>query len=227
MISVEYIFKRVNDALSRKNQAGYSSVSDFNGDLRDTENILYEFYYKDYEVNQKISDALAVFIKESDLPIKNGYVSIPTDYRHPLEMAYKYALSKEDCTSTMEEVLMDKLQSNEERDTLASAIRKPSLENKLLYWVQMSDKFRIRPMELIGSATFKYLRQPIFGVYSTVVDTVREMEVYNSATSKDLEWKESEMVGIIDIMLLHKGIEIRDNELVQFAQAKMQINDNK
>lgn len=82
-------------------------------------------------------------------------------------------------------------------------------------------------MELIGSVTFKYLRQPIFGVYSTVVDTVREMEVYNSATSKDLEWKESEMVGIIDIMLLHKGIEIRDNELVQFAQAKMQINDNK
>ena len=142
-------------------------------------------------------------------------------------MVYKYVLSKEDCTSVMEEVLMDKLQSNEERDTLASAIRKPSLENKLLYWVQMSDKFRIRPMELIGNVTFKYLRQPTFGVYSTIIDTVREMEVYDSTTSKDLEWKESDMVGIIDIMLLHKGIEIRDNELVQFAQAKMQINNNK
>lgn len=227
MVSVEYIFKRVNDALARKNQAGYSSASDFNGDLRDSENILYEFFYKDYEVNQKISDALAVFLEEKEFPILNGIVTIPPDYRHPIEMVYVKKTTDDKCNSVAEEVLMDKLQSNEERDTLASAIRKPSLEKGLLYWVQLSDKFRVRPTSLQGSVIFKYLRQPNFGVYSTKVDLVREMEVYDSATSKDLEWKESESVGIIDLMLLHKGIEIRDSELVQFAQAKMQINSNK
>lgn len=123
MISVQYIFKRVNDALSRKNQAGYSSTEDFNGDLRDTENILYEFYFKDYEINQKIADALSVFLIEPEVgfPIVNGYVFYPKDYRHPNEMVYLYKLSKPDCTSEIKEILMHKVCSVSEQVAINTA----------------------------------------------------------------------------------------------------------
>lgn len=227
MINVDYIFKRVNDSLSKKNQAGYSSVEDFNGDLHDSENILFEFFYKDYERTQKISDALSPFLVEKDFPVNSGYVAYPDDYRHPLEMVYNMVLSGKDCESSAQEILMHKLQSNEERDTMASFIRKPSIEKKLIYFVQLADKFRIRPMELKGSVRFKYLRNPKFGEYKTSIDFEKEIEVYDPLISTNLEWKEPESVGIIDLMLLHKGIEIRDSELVQFAQAKMQVNTNK
>src|SRR4051812_22888675 len=109
MVNVNYIFTRVNDSLTRKNQAGYASVADFNGDLRDTENILFEFYYKDFEINQKISDAISVFIEEppAGFAIVNGYVAYPPDYRHPIEMVYRLVRSSKECKDPdVKEILM-------------------------------------------------------------------------------------------------------------------------
>ena len=224
MIKVNYIFDRVNKTLGRKNQAGYSSASDFNGDLKDSENILMEFLYKKFEETQKVSDALNPFIREVELPILDGFIQYPLKYRHPLEMSYRYIKSSPECKEPVsDEILIDKLQTNEERDTMASAIRKPSLEKGLLYWVQLSDRIRIRPTSLTGSVFFKYLINPTYGEYKTTIDLANEIEVYDP-TSVDLMWNEQETTDIIDLVLFHKSVSIRDSELLNFAMQKMQIN---
>src|SRR5690554_5778717 len=116
MISVKYIYDRVVKDLARKNQTGYSTVDEFNRDLQDSENILFEFYYKVFQATQKVSDALEPFIKERNLVITNGRVAYPKDHRHPLEMAYLKVISSPDCdVPEYSEVVMDYLNTNEER----------------------------------------------------------------------------------------------------------------
>jgi hypothetical protein len=224
MVLVKYIHDRVNKTLSRKNQAGYSTTEDFNGDLKDSENMFMEFLYKKFEETQKISDALNPFVREVELPIFDGFIQYPLKYRHPLEMVYKYTKSSPECKEPISaEILMDKLQTNEERDTMVSAIRKPSLENGLLYWTQLSDRIRIRPNTLTGSVLFKYLINPTYGEYKTTIDFNNQVEVYDPS-SVDLMWNEQETTDIIDLVLFHKGVSIRDSELLNFAMQKMQIS---
>lgn len=230
-IKVKYLFTRVNEQLARKGHNGYSSADDFNGDLEDSENILYEYYYDIYERTQKIADALKPFIFEKEMPIVNGYVEYPDDFRHPDEMVYPFVKSSPSCDNpTRIEMPMDKLQTNEERDVMMSDIRKPSLEKGLLYWTQVNDKIRVRPIELQGNILFKYFRNNVTGFYATRLDLVKQIDVYDPATSKDLEWETQETTNIIDLMLLHKGLSIRDSDIVNFAIQKMGMsrqNENK
>jgi len=224
MISVKYIHDRVENHLARKYQAGYNSVDEFNGNLRDSENLLFEYYYKQFETTQKIVDALSPFLVEKTQNISNGYVEYPSDYRHELELSYLMVQSKDDCTDPeMEEKPMIKLSANEERDTMGSTIRKPSLEKGLLYWIPVNNKIRVRPLYLKGETNFKYFRHPIFGVYGTKLDLQKQIEVYDSANSTDLEWDIQEENNIIDLLLLMKGISIRDTDLMQFASSKMNL----
>jgi len=45
--------------------------------------------------------------------------------------------------------------------------------------------------------------------------------------STDLEWNEQEETNIINLMLLHKGMSVRDNELMSFAMNKMALEQSK
>lgn len=222
MAAVDYIFDRVNKTLARKGQAGYSSKADFNGDSRDSENMLMEYYYKMYEETQKISDALYPFLEEEELSIDVGYIQYPKTYRHADEMSYIKIVADANCEKPVRtEIPMDKLQSNEERDVMQSFIRKPSLEKELYYWVQMKNRIRIRPMELTGKVVFKYFRNPLCAVYETKVNLVKQLDVFDRATSKDYEWNEQETPNLIDLILIHKGISIRDTDIINFAIQKM------
>jgi len=88
MIDVKYIFDRVNKDLAQKNHSGYNSVSEFNNNLRDSENMLYQFYLKQFETSQLIADALDPFVKESKFSIVSGYVTKPLKFRHPIDLRY-------------------------------------------------------------------------------------------------------------------------------------------
>lgn len=100
-ISVNNVYERVS-VLAKKSQNGYSSGADFNSDLRDCNLTLYEFYYKIFEEEQRIADALLPFIKEVSLPLtKNLYSAttpFPSDYQHRLEIGVNKVLNAEnDC----------------------------------------------------------------------------------------------------------------------------------
>lgn len=223
MISVQTLYNRVND-LSKKDQSGYASVDEFNRDLRNCENIAYEYYYQIFQETQKIADALEPFVVEEVLPISGGYVNYPGDYRHPAEMVYHKVVSAENCDKPeIEELPMDYLHANEERDTMVSYTRKPSLKTKQLYYTQVNKKLRVRPIDLIGNVMFKYFKTPTYGVYGIVLNLDEQVEVYDPSISQDLEWREQEETHILNLLLLHRGISIDDDPLVQFAILKTKV----
>ena len=228
MVSVLRIYERVAKDLSRKNQTGYSTVGEFNRDLRDSENILYEFYYKEFQETQKVSDALEPFIKEKTLTIGGGKVAYPTDHRHPLEMSYLKIVNDPSCLKPeYTEVPMDYLNTNEERETMISAIRRPSIEKNLFYYTQVNRSLKILPNSLTGKVAYKYLKTPIYGIYGVKINVTKGIEEYDPALSTDLEWNEQEETNIINLMLLHKGMSVRDNELMSFAMNKMALEQSK
>ena len=223
MISVQFIYDRVVKDLARKNQSGYTSTDEFNRDLIDSENVLYEYYYLKFQESQKISDALMPFLVEARLSINSGFVSYPSDHRHPLEMSYLKVVNDGCDKPTEVQVPMDYLNANEERETLISYIRKPSLEKDVMYYLQVNKKLKVHPISLVGDVTYKYLRIPNYGFYATTIDVSTATERYDESASKNLEWESQEATNIINLMLILKGISVRDSELFQYATAKMGI----
>ena len=218
-ISVQYL--RDQDAnLAAKNQAGYITDDEFNGNLRSAELTLYEYYFRLFEQSSQIVDALNPFIAEVQIPLVNGVGDFPTDYKHRLEIGYTWV--QNNCaTPKIEEIPVDYMQANEEREVLSSFIRKPSIPKKRIRHTFKNNQIYVYPKE-VREINFKYLKTPIFGLYvSTLVSNANgDFEQFDPVASRDLEWPEQETNNILDLLTFYRGIELRSSDLIQFAKMK-------
>lgn len=220
-ISVQYL--REQDAnLAAKNQAGYITDSEFNGNLRSAELTLYEYYFRIFEQSSQIVDALNPFIVETTIQLTNGIGDFPSDYRHRLEVGYTWM--KNDCYSgapKIDEIPVDYMQANEEREVLSSAIRKPSIEKKIIRHTFKNDKIYVYPKE-VREINFKYLKEPVFGVYaSTLVSNANgDFDQFDPANSIDPQWPVQETNNLLDLLTFYRGIELRSTALIEFARLK-------
>lgn len=231
MISVQSIYKRVQD-LSRKDKGGYMSKDEFNRDLNETQHVLMDYYYDRFAKQQYHVDSLAPFTKENHLLITNGFCDYPDDYRHRVEIAYAIIenVYNNDCTvsnPTQEEVSCRYLHPDEERLTITSAIRKPSLVKGRLYHTFVNNKIKVLPLTAKGYLVMKYISQPILARYETVVNPATDSEDYDISNSIDLAWNPQDEHNIVDIMLLFKGIQTRESALINWVIQKKQIVDVK
>lgn len=222
MINVQFIFEAVND-LTRKNNAGYTSSDEFNRHLNQCQDILMRYYYKMFEESQIIVDSLMPFIKEVQLQIQtNGIVNFPTDYLHRLEVGYLDI--QQQCTPTAQPLIhmkpMHYIASNEVIETLSSPIRMPNKKKGIYKHTFVNNYMQCYPKDLSGYVNFKYLKIPTQAVYGVTIDIINRIEVYNPATSVNLDWLEQDRDNIVDLMLLLNGIAIRENALVSWVQQK-------
>jgi hypothetical protein len=229
MIQVVDIFNRVRD-LSKKDKSGYLSSEEFNRNLNETQQILLDYYFERFGRDQYDQDSINPFLKEERLPIVNGFVDFPSDYRHRVEVGNIYIenVYNSDCTVSnpkVEELALRYLHPSEERLTLNSAIRKPSIKKKLLYHTFVNNKIRIRPSEAQGTIALKYIMSPPEAKYATVVNVNTDKEDYDPINSVDLIWNEQDKHNIVDIMLMFLGIQIRESALINWVQARRQIID--
>jgi len=82
--------------------------------------------------------------------------------------------------------------------------------------------FRLYPAGVYnGNVT--YLRRPVKPVYGYTVVSGRII-VYNSNTSTQLEWRETEHIPLLLKGLQSLGINLSDTEIQNFAQIKTQEN---
>lgn len=224
-MTIKFIFDRVQD-LSRKDKAGYMSSEEFNRDFSQAQDILYEYYYERFEQTQEIVDSINPFHKEVNLPISGGYCQLPQDYRHRTEVAYLLVENSDSCTPgepTTTPYPMSYLNANEEQETLASAIRRPSLEKRIFRHSFINNKLRVYPKNLTGYIAMKYLAKPPAAVYGVTLDVANDQENYDPATSIDPIWNDQDGHHLIDIMLLFKGIETRETALIEWIGAKRNI----
>lgn len=222
MIAVDRIHKRVQD-LSAKNRAGYISADEFNRNLRDSENLLFAWYWNRYQESKSVEASLNPFLEEKRKLVSNSFSDHPTDLRYLLHIFA--SVVDQSCEKVTEQLVpCDQLLATEVSQTLSSVIRRPSLENRLFRYENYSGRIKVHPTEFKGQVLFKYLRHPNYGEWNYELDIESQQEVYNASTSQNLEWNEQDESNIIDLMLLFKGIQIRETELINWVSAKKQLS---
>lgn len=229
MIPVQDIIKRVQD-LSRKDKSGYMSSEELTRDLNETQQMLMDYYWDRFSNSQDGIDSLNPFIKEVELQIKNGFVDFPDDYRHRIEMGNVFIENQygDNCSVSnpkVTEAELRYLHPSEERLTVTSHIRKPSVEKKRIYHSFVNNRIKILPKETVGYVVLKYLAQPPVAIYATTINPTTDKEEYDASNSVDLEWNAQDLHNIVDIMLLFKAIEVRESALVNWVMARKRIVD--
>jgi hypothetical protein len=227
MISVQLVFERVQD-LSRKDKAGYMSSEEFNRDLGQAQNILFRYFYQQFEDRQQIVDSLNPFHKTVNLPIANGFCEFPADYRHRTEVGYLF-VENPLCgleQPTVEPIPMPYLNANEVMETLVSAIRKPSKEKKRVYHTFINNKIEVHPYSLTGYIKFKYLAVPPTAIYATTLDLANDQENYDPLNSIDLIWNQQDTDNLVDLLLFFKGLEVRESALLEWVGMKKQFTQS-
>jgi len=221
-VGIKFVFDMVSD-LTRKDKAGYMSADEFNRSVAQAQDVLMQFYYQQYEDTQRIVDSLMPFVKALNIPISTGYCDFPEDYRHRLEVGYLYIQNSEECGGgepTIEPYPMTYLNANEEMETLRSAIRKPSIPKRLFYHSFVNNKIKVFPQSLTGYIHFKYIQQPPAAIYGVTLDVANDQENYNPATSVDFIWNDQDAHHLVDLLLLFKGIAIRETALLEWIKIK-------
>ncbi len=182
-------------------------------------------YYSDnkqkYATSQLVKDILSPFkATYSFLPANtiSGYIVVPSNsnYLDLLDIQIEYGVSSRILYYGVPVVNEDerayKLNSQVDPVTVTSPIAEV-----------IAPRF-IRLYPLSGyTGTVTYLRRPVKPVFAYTTISQRVI-VFDEANSTNIEWRETEIVPVLLKCLQHLGINLPDNAVNQFAEAKTQGN---
>ena len=222
MISVDLVYKRVNEDLSRKNKSGYTSNDEFNRDLDEAQIILMNYYHHLFQETKHLADAVAPFVKSDTITLQGQVVQLPADYRHMIEIAIDYLKNPEECgvEPKQKRLVVEFARANEVERYRSSYIMRPNLDKGVAFWTFLDGAIKVWPK--VSVVDVMYLRNPSDATRGVTINTVDDLEVYNAATTTDLEWPASELSNFVDICLLFKGVAVKESALIQYAATKTQ-----
>lgn len=187
---------------------------------------LYTDLQPKYATSERVKDALSPFREQWDFTPPNtisGYLPIPTNlnYLNLLDVQIEVPISGRTLYVPVQMVNEDEraIRLNSQVDPVTSSspigeITKPS--------PTASAMVRIYPLQgYTGTVTF--LRRPVKPVFAHTTISERVI-VYDAENSVQLEWKETEQDAVLLKALASLGINLTDQEVSQFAEAKNQNN---
>lgn len=171
-------------------------------------------------VTQKNKDWLSPFIKKYPTQVINGFISRPSDY-YLYEDFYRIGSKVSDscddedlvdeCNTPIE--MLDGQQFYERCRTYIEEL-KPSIYKPITKLV--GDKFELRPKDL-GSVELEYIRIPVFGSITGIVDPVFNDEVPDVIVN--YEWDERSRPLLVWFIVDEYSNHTREQALKQFNQA--------
>lgn len=171
-----------------------------------------------YATSQLIKDALSPFRSTYNFTTQvSGYVIVPdTTYLDLLDLQIYFQISNRTVyfpvAMVNEDVRAEKLNSQIDPVTVTSPIGEQTAPRT----------FRLYPTGTYnGNVT--YLRRPVKPVFGYTVISGRVI-VYNSGTSTQLEWRDSEIPLLVTKSLEVAGINLRAEDVQQWASVKSQGN---
>lgn len=184
-------------------------------------------YYVDlqskYATSQRIKDALAPFRDTYEFGHGDsllGVVTVPEEdnYLDLLELRIYYTISGR---GTVKYVSISPMNEDERSERLNSQLD-PVTETSPIGEQIGKGSFQLWPkVQYTGEVVF--FRRPVAPVFAYTVISGRVI-VYNEADSTQLEWGETHIVPILLKALASIGINLRDEEVQNFAQIKSQEN---
>jgi hypothetical protein len=176
-----------------------------------------------FELTQQQIDNLHHLKENRDFYITNGVLPIPDgetvkdntnqvvpSYLHWAALYNYYVLPN---TNTVEERPIDVLRSVEWGNRINSRINTPT--NKRPIAELRSTYIQIMP-KTVSFMRFEYLRHPLQPVWAYTM--VNNRPVYNEAASTDIDAPKEAQNEITVIALSYMGINMREPELVQYAE---------
>jgi hypothetical protein len=206
-----------------KSTGNYYTVSELTSILDRGQIALYSDYRPKYATSQRIKDALSPFIDNYNFNYQDtlsGLITVPSNknYLDLLDLQITYDISSRAITKY---VPIELANQDERADALNSQVNPVTITAPLGEQIGVG-KFQLYPkVQYRGTVTFfRRPVKPVFG-YTTISGRVI---VYNSGTSTQLEWRETEMNELIIKSLQIAGINISEQDIQQFAAAKSQQN---
>jgi hypothetical protein len=223
-MTIDQVYKFVDFIIKKSNAGGYLSPEEFNLIINRAQiqyfNKLYgnqnDYRYDRpvpkiaYAITEKISNSLSPFLSDStSLTIDSaGKVDIPSDLFQTVSLTHTIDGVEYEITR----VEQDRIANN-----LSSYYDAPTADYPI--YAQLRTKFQFYPKDL-GTASLFYLKKPTDMVWAYT--TVAGRPVYNSGSSVQPLWKDMDMNEIIYIALSYIGVNLKDQEVSQFAQLKTQ-----
>lgn len=182
---------------------------------------------KSFQKTQKLSDDLNFLLEKRVFKLTNGKLSLPNgttvkDVTSQVAPKYLHISTariqnsyKCDGELITDEVGVDVLRDSEVADVLTSSYLFPSLDRP--YCVFYKDHIQFYPT-LIKKAILTYLRTPTIPKWGYTTNSLQR-PVYDPSTSVEIESPAETHNDIAIRVLRYLGVSIRDNNLLQYAQA--------
>lgn len=199
----------------RATKGGYNgnlSPDDFNLIWPRAEQRHFNKQYSKYELSQEIGESLMPF-KTDPLPItvgSNGKYTKPSGIMHIDSLRVPFGDSQREVRRFSDDRLANKLSSKYDPPTAEYPI-----------YVEYKTYLQFYPVS-IGSALFVYLEELVHSKWGYTI--VNGRPVYDAATSIQPKWNEDDVDIISYMALSDMGINMRDDQLLQFSEIKIKTD---
>lgn len=211
-----------------KYQGAYFTPAELDLVVDRAQKTLFNSYYVRYSASQRLDDALAPFKQDlqfSNVDTPNGVLTTPANYLNLLALntvvigsdsvarPRPVQILSEDDLVTRLNSQVNPVTVNDPVGVIKSGAVPPTTPRIQLYPAQPQ----------AGSMT--YLRQPVSPFFSYSVISGRVI-VYDSVNSVQLEWSDKDVVVILLLALSTLGINISEQDIMQYSEMKVQANFN-
>lgn len=215
MISVELLFRYVNNNLAGHQGGGYDDVDQFNRALIVAQEILFDFYYRGSRdgINANRLRTFTVGPILANVAARN--VVLPDDFRALQAMEFSYVDTE---TTVLQNGPIRVVTPDQLVELKRDAILAPSIDNNVVYAVETDGTYRIEPE--LARVDLYYYRNPVRPNLALTY-TVTDEEVLDEDNTVNLEWGEAETDNFLTLLAFQKGVSDRESALVQYAQARV------
>lgn len=193
--------------VARKERGLFLTVSRAMSELDAAQLEKFEDDFKQYKINQTISDSLSLF-KVTNLQFTSsasGAITFPSDYSHFLDDIFTVTGSTVNkCTQ---------LKEDEKADALTMQLRPISTSNP--YYENTATGIQLYPQSQ-QTGFYSYLRRPATPVLA-YTQSGRTL-TYDPTGSTQLEWYDNFVNDIISRALRYLGIYMSENQIIEFSQ---------
>lgn len=208
MIDIGLLYDTVRDLLV-KNESGHLGNDRFNRAMELAQHHLLDFLLPKHE-NQRVHEALTPFIKSVS---STGRLARPADLHYKLSVTSLFFVN-----GSSEHGAYMYATDNERSLSMASPIRRPDKSKGIFAYTMDSDGITHYPMDV--PFTFTYVRKPATANRAVTPDAVNDTEVYAPGASTQLEWPDSELGRMVEVVAYLCGVQVNKSEIIQFIDSK-------
>jgi hypothetical protein len=169
------------------------------------------------DITLKNTDDLRIFkVQQASVAVVNGILPFASNYAHRDTVTYNYTKTIAGVITTLPRPV-EILREAEFASRQGNWTKKPTLQNPI--GVVRSTGIHIRPLTIL-SVDYSYYRFPVDPSFAWIErDGYIE---YDTANSVEHEWVKDEGITLTMMILKYVGINLRENEVINYAQAKLQ-----